>query len=293
MGDRAKMFEVFANAGSKGAYADKVLSEAEAGSASNCPICLCSVEEPTAIKTCSHSACRDCLLQLVEKSRPGVNPICHVCRTEFSGKEDLIRLPRPSGSRFPMDIDENMPSSAKLEAVLQGVREMEDARRTSDDGTAGKTVVMSQFTSFLDLVGIALEREGVKFLRFDGTLASKARGKVLNEFASAAETASGTANVLLVSIRSGSVGLNLTSASLCILTDPSWNPMVDAQAAARVHRHGQTRPVVIRRLVIANSVEERLLQVQERKLDVTEGALSVATAEDRENRLEMMKLLFS
>jgi SNF2 family DNA or RNA helicase len=105
---------------------------------------------------------------------------------------------------------------------------------------------------------------------------------------------SDTANVMLMSLKSGGVGLNLVSASRLCLADPSWNPQVDHQAMARVHRHGQTRDVVIKRYVIADSVEERLLQVQQRKVDVSEGALSTATEDDKKQaRLAEIKLLFS
>jgi SNF2 family DNA or RNA helicase len=287
MNDRASMYRLFASAGSA-EYADKVL--AEAGS-STCPICLSDVDDATAVKRCGHAACRACLDGVL--AAEGGAAKCPICRAAIGSKADLVTLPRASGSRFPMDIQKDWQSSAKLDAILGELRRMEAARAASADGTAGKTVVMSQFTSFLDLVGTMLSRERIAHLRFDGTLTSRRRGEVLSAFAEDDERAAGAANVILVSLRAGNVGLNLVSASLCLLTDPSWNPMVDAQAAARVHRHGQTRAVTIKRLVVRDSVEERLLQVQERKLDMTEGALAAASKEDRRARIERMKLLFS
>jgi SNF2 family DNA or RNA helicase len=76
--------------------------------------------------------------------------------------------------------------------------------------------------------------------------------------------------VCLVSLRAGAYGLNLTCASQCIILDPFWNPFVEAQAIDRIHRIGQSRVVKVHRIVIANTVEDRILQLQDqvRPLDL-------------------------
>lgn len=308
--DRESMYRMFAAGGSaafaeqavaaaqsrKGADGEGDAASAAAAAASQpCPICLSDMEDATALKRCGHAGCRDCLLRMLEVRGGGAAGACPVCRAPVEGKADLVRLPRGDGSsaRFPMDIRKNWVSSAKLDYIVGEVRRMSAARRSAASGAVGKTVIMSQFTSFLDLVGAALEREGARYERFDGTLSARRRAEVLGRFAEDDERDAATAQVLLVSLRAGNVGLNLVSASLCVLCDPSWNPMVDAQAAARVHRHGQTRKVTIKRLVVAGSVEDRLLLVQDRKRDMTEGALATASREDKALRVEKMKMLFA
>lgn len=308
--DRKGMYKMFASGGSAafaaqmvdstqlGGRGDSKDEQDDCGGASMlsklCPICLSDMEDATALKRCGHGGCRECFLRMLEAAH-GRPSSCPVCRAPVESRADLIRLPRGDGSssRFPMDIRKNWKSSAKLDFIVAEVRRMAAARKESNDGAVGKTVIMSQFTSFLDIVGVALEQEGAKFLRFDGTLNAKKRADVLDQFAGDDESDPKTAQILLVSLRSGNVGLNLVSASLLILCDPSWNPMVDAQAAARVHRHGQTRRVSIKRLVIGGSVEDRLLQVQDAKRDMTEGALATASREDKELRMERMKMLFA
>jgi SNF2 family DNA or RNA helicase len=249
------------------------------------------IDDATAVRKCGHAACRSCLFQVL--SRRGSAASCPVCRVGIESKKDLITLPRMGGSRFPMNLRTNWQSSAKLDALMEDVREMEKMR-TNSNFAVGKTVIMSQFTSFLDLLEIALGLENIRFLRFDGTLSQKNRALILDSFAKDNEMNVRTANVMLMSLKSGGVGLNLVSAARLCLADPSWNPQVDYQAMARVHRHGQTRDVVIKRYVISNSVEERLLDVQQRKVDVSEGALSTATDDDkRQARLSEIKMLFS
>jgi DNA repair protein RAD5 len=123
-----------------------------------------------------------------------------------------------------------------------------------------KSVVFSQFTSFLSLIEPALSRINVRFLRLDGSMAQKARAAVLEEF-----TESQGFMVLLISLRAGGVGLNLTSAGRVFMMDPWWSFAVEAQAIDRVHRLGQEDEVVVKRFIVKESVEERMLRVQDRK----------------------------
>jgi SNF2 family DNA or RNA helicase len=100
-----------------------------------------------------------------------------------------------------------------------------------------------------------------------------------------------TKTVCLVSLRAGAYGLNLTCASQCVILDPFWNPFVEDQAIDRIHRIGQVKPVVVHRIVIEGTVEDRILALQEKKRDIIEGAL----AEDASKaiaRLSAKDLLF-
>ena len=94
--------------------------------------------------------------------------------------------------------------------------------------------------------------------------------------------------VLLISLKSGSLGLNLTSASRAILLDPWWNPAVDEQAMGRIHRLGQTRQVKCVRTIARNTVEERIMKLQEKKRNLASGAMSENGVEgQRSNRLNV------
>ena len=97
--------------------------------------------------------------------------------------------------------------------------------------------------------------------------------------------------MLLISLQAGGTGLNLTAADHVFLLDPWWNPAVEEQAADRAHRIGQTRPVLVHRLVAADTVEERVLALQATKRSLAEAALGDATAAASLTRDDLLALL--
>jgi SNF2 family DNA or RNA helicase len=99
--------------------------------------------------------------------------------------------------------------------------------------------------------------------------------------------------VFLVSLRSGGVGLNLTAATHAYLIDIWWNPAVEEQAINRIHRIGQTQPVVVRQLVVRNSVEERLLTLQAKKESMVRRALARSAESSLDERMQDLRMLFS
>ena len=127
-------------------------------------------------------------------------------------------------------------------------------------------LVFSQWTSFLDRVEPHMNAARIPFERLDG--ATRERGRVVDRF----QDADGRP-VMLVSLRAGGTGLNLTAADHIFLLAPWWNPAVEDQAADRAHRIGQTRPVVVHRLIARNTVEERILELHARKRALAEVAL--------------------
>jgi SNF2 family DNA or RNA helicase len=118
-------------------------------------------------------------------------------------------------------------------------------------------LVFSQFTRFLGLVRDRLDAEGVGYCYLDGT--TRNRATVLRRFAD------GTDPLFLISLKAGGFGLNLTEADYCFLLDPWWNPATEAQAVDRTHRIGQTRNVMVYRLIARDTIEERVLALQARK----------------------------
>ena len=140
------------------------------------------------------------------------------------------------------------PTSTKVTLLLERLEE------AVADGH--KALVFSQWTALLDRIEPHLRAAGMAFTRLDGT--TRDRAGVVHHFQDEAGPP-----IMLVSLRAGGTGLNLTAADHIFLLDPWWNPAVEDQAADRAHRLGQTRPVLVYRLVAQDTVEERILALQE------------------------------
>ncbi|KAK7853707.1 dna repair protein rad5a [Quercus suber] len=126
----------------------------------------------------------------------------------------------------------------------------------------------------------------ISFVRLDGTLNLQQREKVLKQFSEDSNIL-----VLLMSLKAGGVGINLTAASNAFVLDPWWNPAVEEQAVMRIHRIGQTKSVMIKRFIVKGTVEERMEAVQARKQRMISGALT--DQEVRTARIEELKMLFT
>ncbi len=150
--------------------------------------------------------------------------------------------------------------------------------------SGNRALVFSQWTSFLDLIEPLLEREGLAFTRLDGS--TRDREGVVKAFQDPAGPP-----VLLLSLKAGGTGLNLTAADHVFLLDPWWNPAVEEQAADRAHRIGQDKPVFVHRLVTKDTVEERILVLQEKKRALAEAAIGEGGAAGGLTREDLMALL--
>jgi superfamily II DNA or RNA helicase len=160
--------------------------------------------------------------------------------------------------------------STKLDALMDLITEI------ASEGH--RTLVFSQFTRFLANAKARLDEAGIDYCYLDGT--TRRRPEVLERFRS------GEAPVFLISLKAGGFGLNLTEADYCVLLDPWWNPAAEAQAVDRVHRIGQTRNVMVYRLVAKDTIEEKVMALKERKAalfqnvmadgEVAPGALTAA-----------------
>ena len=147
-----------------------------------------------------------------------------------------------------------------------------------------KALVFSQWTSLLDLTEPHLRHAGIDFVRLDGS--TRDRGAVVARF----QDDSGPP-VMLISLKAGGTGLNLTAADHVFLLDPWWNPAVEAQAADRAHRIGQERPVMVYRLVAEETVEERILLLQQRKREIDDAALAGTDRAASLTRQDLLELL--
>jgi len=154
-----------------------------------------------------------------------------------------------------------------------------------------RVVLFSQFTSTLDLLEDFLTHEGYKYGRLDGSTNRVQRTVDINAF----NMPGSSRFVFLMSTRAGGLGINCQTADTCILFDSDWNPQVDLQAMARVHRIGQTKTVHLYRLVSPGTVEERIVQRAEKKLYldqmVNRGSSSQAEAMEQVSTSEMLSML--
>jgi SNF2 family DNA or RNA helicase len=167
-------------------------------------------------------------------------------------------------------------SSSKLNALLELVGE------TIDGGH--RALIFSQFTAMLDIIAGALEEAGISFCRLDGS--TRNRKEVVDRFQNDERIP-----LFLISLKAGGVGLNLTAADTVIHFDPWWNPAVEAQATDRAHRIGQQRIVTSIKLIARDTVEERVLRMQERKRELLEGTVDAEAALERLSTQDLRELV--
>ena len=189
--------------------------------------------------------------------------------------EALLRL-RQAACHSGLVPGQSADRSSKIDRLLEALEE------TVADGH--KALVFSQWTGLLDRVEPHLTAAGIAFNRLDGS--TRDRGQVVNEFQGA-----GGPPVMLVSLKAGGTGLNLTAADHVFLLDPWWNPAVEDQAADRAHRIGQDRPVMVYRMASKDTVEERILALQLKKRALSDVALGDANQAVSLTRAELMALL--
>ena len=181
-----------------------------------------------------------------------------MCRAEPLELESLVRPKEELGgesafSAEQADIDPNN-SSSKIEALLNILQSTQKSKPNT------KTIIFSQWTSFLDVVMAKLKAQNVVFARIDGTMRAPARDAAMASLQDNPEC-----KIMLASLAVCSVGLNLVAANQVILADSWWAPAIEDQAIDRVHRLGQQKEVTVWRLVMEGSIEERVLDIQSEK----------------------------
>ncbi|ROW13836.1 hypothetical protein VPNG_03589 [Cytospora leucostoma] len=164
--------------------------------------------------------------------------------------------------RYMKYLKKNWLTSAKVAEccrILQSIQESGD-----------KTIVFSQFTFLLDLLEIPIKYElGIRYCRYDGGMSRAQRDAAAQDFQ---DTTSRT-KVMLVSLKAGNAGLNLTAANHVVIMDPFWNPYIEMQAVDRAHRIGQQKPVQVHRLLVKETVEDRITELQDEKRKFVDAAL--------------------
>jgi len=134
------------------------------------------------------------------------------------------------------------------------------AREINENVGNHKALVFSQFLGMLGLIRKELEQQGIPYVYFDGSSSATEREKAIHEFQNNEEC-----RVFLISLKAGGIGLNLTAADYVYIVDPWWNPAVEQQAIDRTHRIGQTKNIFAYRMICKDTIEEKMLLLQERK----------------------------
>ena len=188
---------------------------------------------------------------------------CPMCRTDLAditGANLVEPFPdiKPTQSQALEDGTTLPPSSSKIDALIKILQ------ATRENDSTSKTIVFSQWTKYLDLVGPHLTFTNFRFCRVDGTMSVQNRDKAIARLSLPGDDPDAV-DVMLASLGVASVGLNLVAANQVILADSWWAPAIEDQAVDRVHRLGQKRETTVWRLVVEDSIEQRVLQVQENK----------------------------
>lgn len=234
-----------------------------------CGLCHDPVEDAV-VTSCGHIFCRTCLIDFSSTMGQASCPTCLKPLTaDFTSNSSTgVQKAKTSVNGFRsssilnrIQLDD-FQTSTKIDALREEIRFMVER-----DGSA-KGIVFSQFTSFLDLIMYSLQKSGITCVLLDGSMTIPARDNVIKRFHDDPDC-----RIFLISLKAGGVALNLTVASHVFLMDPWWNPAAERQAMDRIHRIGQYKPIRIVRFVIENTIEERILKLQEKKELVFEGTV--------------------
>jgi SNF2 family DNA or RNA helicase len=167
--------------------------------------------------------------------------------------------------------------STKIPALLELVEELLRNRH--------KALVFSQFVGHLELVRAELDRNGISYQYLDGQTPAGEREKRVKAFQS------GDGDLFLISLKAGGLGLNLTAADFVFHLDPWWNPAVEDQASDRAHRIGQTRPVTIYRLILKDTIEEKIVRLHGAKRNLAADLLSGTEMAGKMTEEELLDLI--
>ncbi|PLB54277.1 putative DNA excision repair protein Rad16 [Aspergillus steynii IBT 23096] len=269
-------------------HPDLILKK-HAASGQNVLVCgICDEPAEEAIRSrCHHEFCRRCAKDYMRSfdAETIVDcPRCHIPlsidfeQPDIEQEEEFIKK-NSIINRIRM---EDWTSSTKIEMLVYDLYKLRSKKQTH------KSIVFSQFTSMLQLVEWRLRRAGFNTVMLDGSMTPAQRQRSIDYFMNNVDV-----EVFLVSLKAGGVALNLTEASRVFIVDPWWNPAAEWQSADRCHRIGQRRPCVITRLCIEDSVESRIVLLQEKKANLINGTINKDQGEALEKLTpEDMQFLF-
>ncbi|THH10977.1 hypothetical protein EW145_g955 [Phellinidium pouzarii] len=291
-------------------YAQTVLKNLSIQEDEECPICMDIMEDPMLIPVCAHKCCKDCVLAFLhdraEKDEEGLCPTCRrgpvkegelleIVKRKKVGSASIGIAPEASEVHDEKDIPDKEPtsspafelrrndlkSSTKLNALIKHLRRLRD-----QDPCFG-AIIFSQFTSFLDLIEVVMQRENLVWYRLDGSMDIRKRHHTIMEF----NAPSRKPKIFMLSLKAGGVGLNLTAANHVFMMDCWWNAAIENQAIDRVHRIGQHKTVFVTHFIVSDTIEGRILKIQKRKTAIIKEAFKGQTGADSDT-MENLKIMF-
>lgn len=200
------------------------------------------------------------------------------------------------------DLDDSNPTVSKATArVLQRNNPVFDLKRPSSKmikvlnvldnclkNGNDKAIVVSQWTSVLNILKTHMEERGINTLSLDGSVQVSKRQEIVQQF----NKDNHSSRVLLLSLTAGGVGLNLIGANHLFLIDLHWNPQLEAQAQDRIYRVGQKKNVLIYKFMCKDTVEERIKALQDKKLSIADGVLTGVKSSGSKLTMDDLKGLF-
>jgi SNF2 family DNA or RNA helicase len=257
---------------------------------------------------CYDVVCHDCFEEVKDSfdAQPDTTPSsCPFCQATIASQYITIstgndeRLETPDEATPGENLNEVQARSyggphTKTKALLKDIQEMKDLSEplVASGEPPLKCVVFSEWTTHLDLIERALTDYGHTFVRIDGKMSLPKRRKVLD-----ALNTDDRVTILLASIKAAGQGLNLTAASRVFIMEPLWNPAAEVQAVDRVHRIGQNREVIITRYRMENSIEQKIGELQQKKIKLADVSMNrnykkLNQKELREQNLKDIAALF-
>jgi SNF2 family DNA or RNA helicase len=201
-------------------------------------------------------------------------------KSQLTILQGLMKLRQICDSPAILNEEEKFPNhSIKLEEL---------SREITENIGNHKALVFSQFLGMLALIREKLTELGVKYEYFDGSTSAPDREKAIQAFQNDEET-----RVFLISLKAGGVGLNLTAADYVYIVDPWWNPAVEQQAIDRTHRIGQTKNIFAYRMICKDTIEDKIMQLQEKKRALAKDLIADDTSFVKALSREDVEYLFS
>lgn len=247
-------------------HPDLILKKNSEGGQNVLVCTICDEPAEDAIRSrCKHDFCRACAKSYLHSATEPNCPQCHIPlsidleQPEIEQDEATVKKSSII-NRIKM---ENWTSSSKIELLVH------ELHKLRSDHASHKSIIFSQFTTMLQLIEWRLRRAGITTVMLDGSMTPAQRQASIQHFMTNADV-----ECFLVSLKAGGVALNLTEASRVFIVDPWWNPAAEWQSADRCHRIGQTRPCTITRLCIEDSVESRMVLLQEKKTNMINSTIN-------------------
>lgn len=246
------------------------ISEGRAVEISICGIC--NSEATSTVKTkCGHAFCHECLLLRFRDEVSGddfaTKLPCPTCESTITYTSVFRKPTMTSLERIALYKSKKFELSTKLKMITDSIQEMQKEKPND------KMIIFSQFTSFMDIISVALDRLSIEHLRLDGTMTLSTRNTTIQSFQNNPRI-----KVILASKTATGVGLNLTAANHVLIVDPWWNPAIEEQAVHRCYRIGQKKPVYVSRFIISDTIEQYCFEICQKKKEFGDAILRAATS---------------